>query len=158
MASLNYSALPMTMSDHRQKASQQLPKLDDAWVMDTLNTIFHGQKILMDKYHYIEFENGAVVVSPDMWGAVDDRYVQMRLKDLLFRLVVEIGEAAEELQNKPWRQTDTPVDVKAFHKEVSDMLHFFVEFCITAGIEADKLFELYFEKHAINQERQRSGY
>lgn len=155
---MEYQNLPLANSDHRWKAIEQLGGAPVARVVDTLNTIFAGQKMLMDTYHNIEMDNGAIVVDPDYWGDVDNRYVQMRLKDLLFRLVVEIGEAAEELQNKPWRQTETPVNIEAFHKEVSDMLHFFVEFCITAGIEADTLFELYFHKHSINQERQRSGY
>lgn len=125
---------------------------------DYLNAIFEGQRVLMGRYHEIEEANGAPVISPMLEGHLDDRQVQMRLKDLAYRMVEEIAEATGELKNKPWKQENRPTNVPAFLEEVSDIFHFFVEFCITAGIDHEGLHTLYFAKQQKNQARQNSGY
>lgn len=156
---MEYQGLPIQGSLHRTNAVASVENRIPAMrTLDTLNTIFAAQRRLMEKYHDIEAANGAVVIEPDEFGNLDDRQVQIRLKDLLFRVVVEIGECSEEMQNKTWRQSDTPTDGEAFELEVSDILHFFVEFCITAGLDADRLFTIYFKKYSENQSRQNRGY
>lgn len=125
---------------------------------DLLATIFEGQRRLMAKYHDIERKNGCVVIKPEVEGELDDRYVQMRLKDLMERTIEELMEAANCLKNKPWKNTYVATDRAHFEEEIADALHFFVELLITAGIDADKMFRLYFLKHAVNQFRQRSNY
>lgn len=127
-------------------------------IADMLATIFAGQRLLMEKYEEIERRNGTVVVRSKYFGAIDDRQVQMRIKDLAFRTVEELTEATNCLKNKPWKDTFVATDVDHFYEELADALHFLVELCITAGLSAEDLFKLYFRKHAVNQFRQESKY
>lgn len=125
---------------------------------DKLNFIFEAQRQLMHRYHEIEEANGAIVISPLREGQLDDRDVQARLKHLAQCMIEELCEATSELKNKPWKQSERPTDVPAFKEEVGDVLHFFVEFCITAGITPEELHRGYMRKHNKNQERQATGY
>jgi hypothetical protein len=112
----------------------------------------------METYEEIEQRNGAVVVEARSFGVVDAREVQIRMKDLAYRVVEELSEATNTLKNKPWKQTFVATDVPHFHEELADAFHFFVELLITAGISAEDLFKLYFLKNAVNQFRQESKY
>jgi hypothetical protein len=123
---------------------------------DKLDGIFVGQQKLMDKYHHIEVGNGIYAPVPPL--DLHSTLHQARLKDLAFRIITEIIEATECLKNKPWKQTHIKTDVDHFYEEVSDALHFFVEFCINAGITSEMLCKLYHLKHQVNEFRQRSQY
>lgn len=125
---------------------------------DMLQGIFDGQSILMVTYHEIEEVRGARVVAPSMFGHLDHRYVQWRIKDLAYRCVEEIAEATNCLKNKPWKQSEVPTDALHFYEELGDAFHFFVELCITAGMTAEDLARIYHRKHAVNEFRQRSNY
>lgn len=123
-----------------------------------LSIIFARQNELMEKYHVIEANNGAVVVMPHLFGVLDDRRVQIRIKDMMERVIEELMEAANTLKNKPWKQDAQPTDAEHFYEELSDAFHFFVELCILVGMSPKDLFGLYFSKSEVNKFRQRSGY
>lgn len=142
------SEIVAELHDHQQNRT----------AFDLLNTMFAGQKALMEKYGDIERRNGCVVVEEGEFGEIDDRRVQMRLKDLMERTIEELMEAANCLKNKPWKNTFVATDKVHFDEELADAIHFFIELLITAGWDADKTFRMYFLKHAINQFRQRSNY
>jgi hypothetical protein len=125
---------------------------------DLLVSIFRGQAQLMQKYHSIEQHRGALVIEPENYGRIDHRFVQWRLKDLAYRTVEELSEATNTLKNKPWKQSEVSTDATHFYEEVADAFHFFIEFCITAGMDAEDLALMYHRKHAVNQFRQRSNY
>lgn len=125
---------------------------------DLLLTIFAGQEQLIEKYEKIERRNGAHTVPKGVRGALDDRVVQMRLKDLAYRTVEEISEATNCLKNKPWKNTFVATDENHFKEELADAFHFFIELCQTAGMSAEDLFTIYFRKHHVNQFRQESNY
>lgn len=126
---------------------------------DMLELIFERQNQLIDKYHPIEKARGAHVVEREMFGQLDHRFLQWRLKDVIGeRCVEEIHEAMNTLRNKPWAQNDTLTDVDHFFDEIADALHFFVEGCITAGMDAQQLFYLYYLKSEVNKFRLGSGY
>lgn len=125
---------------------------------DKLTSLFNKQWELIEKYHDIETERGALTIPPDAFGQLDYRRVQWRLKDLAYRVVEELSEATNCLKNKPWKQSEVTTDQEHFYEEVADALHFFVEFCITAGLDADKLYALYTRKHQVNEFRQESNY
>jgi NTP pyrophosphatase (non-canonical NTP hydrolase) len=125
---------------------------------DLLATIFEGQKELIAKYHDIEQKRGALVVEPENFGRIDHRFVQWRIKDLAYRTIEELTEATNTLKNKPWKQSEVPTDATHFYEELADALHFFIELCITAGLDAEDLALMYHRKHAVNQFRQRSNY
>lgn len=144
--------LPWTPSNLGREGGQ------DDRVSDLLETIFAGQHQLMIQYEDIERRNGATVIPSNRHGQLDARDVQIRLKDLSWRMTEELGEAMNCLKNKPWKQSFIATDIEHFEEEIADALHFFVELCLTAGIDAEKLFRLYFLKHAVNQFRQESKY
>lgn len=125
---------------------------------DMLQGIFDGQASLMPNYLDIEKERGFLVVEPEMFGELDHRFVQGRIKDLNSRAVEELYEAMNCLKNKPWKQSEVHTDEVHFLEEIGDALHFFVEMCITAGISAEDLARIYHRKHAVNVFRQESKY
>lgn len=126
--------------------------------MDMLEAIFSGQRQLMEKYHEIEESNGSPVIFEDQEGQLDDRQVQARLRQLYGFLTQELGEAMQELKLKPWKRTEISTDKEALFGELGDCFHFFVEFCITAGMTAEDLHRVYFKMHSKNVNRQNSDY
>ena len=135
-----------------------LEQLRDRFGDDGLILIFARQLELMEKYHPIEEMNGAVVIRQSEHGHLDNRFVQMRIKDMMWRITEEIGEAANTLKNKPWKQDEVVTDADHYYEEIADAFHFFVELCIISGIDAGSLFNIYFKKSMVNKFRQRSGY
>jgi NTP pyrophosphatase (non-canonical NTP hydrolase) len=125
---------------------------------DLLKAIFDGQRKLMEKYEPIESERGALTIRPELFGHIDHRFVQWRIKDLSQRTVEELMEAMNTLRNKPWKQSEVETDRDHFYEELADTLHFFVELCITAGMDAEDLALLYLKKNEVNKFRQRSQY
>jgi hypothetical protein len=125
---------------------------------DLLKGIFTAQNSLLPTYHAIEKERGAIVVEPEQFGDIDHRKVQWRIKDLKQRCDEELDEAMNCLKNKPWKQSEVLTDKPHFYEEIADALHFFVELCITAGMDAEDLALLYHKKHAVNEFRQETKY
>lgn len=125
---------------------------------DMLEGIFAAQKLLMDTYHGIEKERGALVVEEDQFGQIDHRFVQWRIKDLAYRTVEELSEATNCLKSKPWKQSEVSVDKIHYYEELADAFHFLVELFITSGMSASDLASIYHKKHAVNQFRQRTKY
>lgn len=107
----------------------------------------------MAKYHSIEKLNGAAVITRDLEGDLDSRWVQDRLHELYGWLSRELAEAMQELKLKPWKKTELKTDREAFVNELGDAFHFFVELCITAGMSADDLHRAYFRMHQKNNQR-----
>ena len=125
---------------------------------DLLKAIFDRQHELIDKYHDIEQARGALVIVPAAYGQLDHRFVQWRIKDLMQRCIEEMMEAANTLKNKQWKQSEVPTDKPHFYEEIADAFHFFVEMCITAGMDAEDLALMYLKKSEVNKFRQRSNY
>jgi dimeric dUTPase (all-alpha-NTP-PPase superfamily) len=125
---------------------------------DLLKGIFEAQQQLMDKYHDIEKDRGALVVEPSVFGELDYRFVQWRLKDLMQRTIEEMMEAANTLKQKPWKQSEVPTDTVHYYEELIDAVHFFVELLITSGLGPEDVAKMYHQKHAVNLFRQRSNY
>lgn len=125
---------------------------------DLLRNMFVGQLELIEKYHDIEKDRGALVIDPEQYGDLDHRFVQWRIKDLNARAIEELMEAMNTLKNKQWKQSEVPTDKVHFYEEVIDAFHFLFELCITAGMTADDVAKVYFRKHAVNKFRQESKY
>ena len=68
----------------------------------------------------------------------------------------EIRELSEELLWKWWSKDE--LDLQNIRVELIDILHFLVSAMISAGLTADKVFDVYRQKHAVNINRQDSGY
>lgn len=125
---------------------------------DLLRLIFARQVELMVQYHDIEKERGALVVDHEDFGEIDHRFVQWRIKDLNARSIEELMEAMNCLKNKQWKQSEVATDKVHFYEELADAFHFFVELCITAGMDAEDLALMYLKKAEVNSFRQRSKY
>jgi NTP pyrophosphatase (non-canonical NTP hydrolase) len=153
------------------------PEFDELWsgdtdsdhdpatdkVPDTLVTIFKQQLRYMYEAWPKEqsVEGGALTIhtTPREWGDITNRRVQGQLNLTFSYLVRELGEAMQHLDgSKSWKENPRPIDQDAFREEIADCLHFFVEFCILAGIDAESLFALYFRKSATNFNRVENQY
>ena len=125
---------------------------------DLLEAMFCRQQILMNKYEDIEAKNGGNVVEKKNFGELNDRMVQMRLKECAYRVVEELSEATNCLKNKPWKSDAVETDEVHYKEELADTFHFFLELLITSGFQFDSFAEYYFRKAEVNKFRQDSGY
>lgn len=134
-----------------------LEQLREKYGSDRLDAIFTRQMELMEKYHVIEAAND-LLLTDDIPVDLHDNKGQAHLKDMAYRCISEIVESTECLKNKPWKTTHMFTDVEHFYEEIADAFHFFIEFCILSGMNAEDLFSMYFKKSEVNRFRQRSGY
>jgi len=123
---------------------------------DKLDVIFAVQKKLKEKYDCIERMKGIYV--PVLPIDVNICRNQEYLKSLCYRVIAELVEATETLKNKAWKQSEVLTDTDHLEEELADALHFFIELCISLGIDSQKLFELYFKKSEVNKWRQATLY
>ena len=68
----------------------------------------------------------------------------------------EVSELDEELLWKWWSKDE--VDIQNVRVELIDILHFLVSAMICAGLNAEKVFDIYQQKHSVNLNRQDVGY
>ena len=68
----------------------------------------------------------------------------------------ELHELDADLLWKWWSKDD--IDLQNIRVELIDILHFLVSAMICSGLTADKVFDIYRQKHAVNLNRQNSGY
>ena len=120
---------------------------------DFFNMVFKRQTELMHKYESIEEKNG-VRVPKSPWH-IDDRFVQWRIKDFMFRFLEEITEAAEirssivvkeeriygsDKTSNNWLDVwETDPNVRHFFEELADSLHFLAEMTMICGIRTSTL-------------------
>lgn len=68
----------------------------------------------------------------------------------------ELNELDEELLWKWWSKDE--IDLQNIRVELIDILHFLVSAMMCAGLDAEKVYDIYRQKHAINLKRQDSDY
>ena len=68
----------------------------------------------------------------------------------------ELLELDDELLWKWWSKDK--IDMQNIRVELIDILHFLVSAMMCAGLSADKVFDIYRQKHAINIKRQDTEY
>lgn len=84
--------------------------------------------------------------------------VQYRIKDFMWRITEELGEAANCLKNKPWKNTHMLVDETHFLEEIVDAMHFFIELLIMIGFTPQTAAMMYLDKNSVNKFRIGSNY
>jgi dimeric dUTPase (all-alpha-NTP-PPase superfamily) len=72
-------------------------------------------------------------------------------------LVVELGEALQEISWKPWASGEW-FRREAYLLELIDVLHFWMNLVLVATDNPMDVIEVYMRKAQINAERQRDGY
>jgi dimeric dUTPase (all-alpha-NTP-PPase superfamily) len=68
----------------------------------------------------------------------------------------ELTELDSELLWKWWSKDK--IDIQNIRVELIDILHFLISAMICAGLSADRVFDIYRQKHAVNLARQDTGY
>lgn len=108
--------------------------------MDKLDEIFSMQSLL-DGYISRERE-------------LDGKFTQSEwIQKKSLALIDEVTELLNEVNYKWWKNPK-PVNERAVKEEIVDILHFFVSICLTAGMTADELYEIYCDKNSENIARQ----
>lgn len=94
-----------------------------------------------------QIEKGRLLVNdlPNQWLA---RYTKA-MED-------ELEELKDELLWKWWSKDE--IDLQNIRVELVDLLHFLVSAMLAAGLTAEKLHDIYSQKHAVNFARQDSEY
>lgn len=114
--------------------------------MDKLDEIFTRQTQLMNKYGF----KGPI--------DIDTKEGQNKIREIMFYVAHELFEASEWLKMKPWRKTLVKTDIPAFKEELADVTHFFIELCITLGINSNEFYKLYSIKYTKNLKRIKDEY
>ena len=68
----------------------------------------------------------------------------------------ELLELDNELLWKWWSKDE--IDLQNIRVELIDILHFLVSAMMCAGLTAEKVFDIYQQKHAVNIKRQNANY
>jgi hypothetical protein len=68
----------------------------------------------------------------------------------------ELIELDEELLWKWWSKDE--IDIQNVRVELIDILHFLISAMMCAGLDAEKVFDIYKQKHAVNLKRQETNY
>ncbi|HEY5702675.1 MAG TPA: dUTPase [Gammaproteobacteria bacterium] len=106
--------------------------------------------------------SGNTLSMADIFEAVNNN--QLMVNDLPNRWLANYSKAMQEELNEldddllwKWWSKDR-IDIQNIRVELIDILHFLVSAMICAGLTADKVFDVYQQKHSINLDRQDSGY
>lgn len=78
------------------------------------------------------------------------------LQNFLIALNDESRELKEELLWKWWSKDK--LHMENIKVEIIDQLHFWLALALTSGMDAQKVFDIYMKKNAINFRRQEDGY
>ncbi len=107
--------------------------------INMLETIFKMQNELDED---IKKKRGLEDISSEEW-----------IQKKVLAMLSELAELLDEVNFKWWKN---PKEVnKAYVKEeLVDVLHFFVSMCLSAGMSAEELFEIYISKNKENFDRQ----
>ncbi|MEJ2093974.1 MAG: dUTPase [Gammaproteobacteria bacterium] len=106
--------------------------------------------------------SGNTLSMADIFEAVNNN--QLMVNDLPNRWLANYSKAMREELNEldddllwKWWSKDR-IDIQNIRVELIDILHFLVSAMICAGLTADKVFDVYQQKHAVNLKRQDNNY
>jgi dimeric dUTPase (all-alpha-NTP-PPase superfamily) len=107
--------------------------------MDKLEQIFQMQRALNEEIKSLR----------NLSDIPMEKWIQMQT----LAMVSELSELIDEVNFKWWKN-EKPVDADRVREELTDILHFFVSMCLSAGMDAQELFERYIAKNRENFDRQ----
>jgi len=132
-------------------------KLEELFrLQETLNNFVFEKQDLRDKHGKVltmaalreQVQNGEPLGS--------NTEVNQWLRKYLEALNDESRELGEELLWKWWSKDK--LDMQNIRIEIVDQLHFWLSLAMTAGMDAEKVFDIYMQKNKVNIERQNAGY
>ena len=126
--------------------------------MDILKIIFEKQYELNKRI--LRERNGLDYDEMCDHNNKDEDLEKRRIEWLLNYNRAQIHESIELEDSVPWKwwKDASEVDWQNIGIELIDELHFWVSKCQLAGLDVDKLSELYIKKNKLNQLRQDKGY
>lgn len=84
---------------------------------------------------------------------------QGRLNNLgLDSLWIKLARVGRTCKNKPWKQTQIPIDQRQFTIDLENMVYEFLQTCRHIFFSHTELYTFYLKKGQVNEFRQRSGY
>lgn len=133
---------------------------------DMLQQIFEMQKQLNDfvfQKKDIRDRDGQVLTMAKLLGQAQreealgpNTEVNQWLSNYLTALDDESRELREELLWKWWSKDH--LNVQNIRVEIVDQLHFWISLAMTAGMDAQKVYDIYVQKNQVNIDRQKSDY
>ena len=126
--------------------------------MDILKLIFQKQyelnKRILRERHQLDYDQ---LCDPENH---DTEIEKLRVEWILNYNRAQIHESVELEDSLPWKwwKDRSEIDWQNIGIELIDELHFWVSKCQLAGLDADKLADLYLKKNKLNQLRQDKGY
>ena len=106
---------------------------------DKLEDIFEKQRAF----------NESIKESRNLQGITRDEWLQKQT----IAMLSEMAEVLNEINFKWWKN-EKQVNEDALKEELIDVLHFFISMCLTAGMDAQELYQRYLTKNAVNFDRQ----
>jgi dimeric dUTPase (all-alpha-NTP-PPase superfamily) len=135
-------------------------------VMDKLEELFAMQAKLNDfvfNKQNLKDTDGAPLTMGDLIAAGKQEapigpntITNQWLSNYLKALNDESRELGEELLWKWWSKDH--LDMQNIRVEIVDQLHFWLSLAMCAGMDAQKVFDLYMQKNQVNLQRQQAGY
>jgi hypothetical protein len=134
---------------------------------DTLGRIMEHQKEMQEKTYNIKFEDMTISEIKDFW-LVNKHALQDELHEMMDALG-GIKDGSGNAVWKYWKKDHTKFekmkisdlsenDKKELFMEWVDVLHFFINFAASIGLDAKTAYNYYFAKAAENKDRQLRGY
>ena len=107
--------------------------------INMLETIFQMQNELDED---IKKKRGLDNITSEEW-----------IQKKVLAMLSELAELLDEVNFKWWKN---PKEINSANlkEELVDVLHFFVSMCLSAGMSAEELFEIYISKNEENFKRQ----
>lgn len=136
------------------------------WKQSQPDDVRHTYEELIDAIHFlVEASIIAGVKHTEVTALYRKRRDGQRLitestrhEVLAFRIIRELGLAANTLKNKPWKQSHMATDQPRFMSHLGLAWDAFFNLFEEAKLTEQDIYLLYFKKNAVNQFRQRSNY
>lgn len=117
-------------------------------------------------YHQAMLELTGITAPSDIECRLIELMAQIRvskgtatnIRARTYEVVEHLGGAMNCLKNKAWKTTHMLTDTMAYDGHLTRANLAFLDLALTAGLDADALYRIYFKKSEVNKFRQRSGY
>lgn len=126
---------------------------------DVLGDMLAQQYEHMQDYQKKYYANGYAVLPEESYGQINNKETQDTIRMTNLWLIEELMEAQNLLKAKPWKMSSVATDIDAYHKEIGDSIHFFLELLILSGLDtAEKVWAVYSERSINNTARRATDY
>lgn len=149
-----------SIKDFKQRGMEEIAEAIEAFRQ---GEDMHFSEELIDALHFLVELNILVDKKHDFF---DYSYIRINKDDIKLEGLYQIfGELAEKygllcntLKNKPWKNTQIPTDKNKFYELLKESFEYFIFMLHECGLDMDKIYNIYFKKHKVNEFRIRSNY